>query len=38
MYGISNKYRVQYQNNQVKLFVKYKDMVFSAATRFTFVK
>ena len=38
MYGISNKYRVQYQNNQVKLFVKYKDMVFSAATRFTFIK
>ena len=38
MYGISNKYRVQYQNNQIKLVIKYKDMVLSAVTRFTFVK
>lgn len=38
MYGISNKYRVQYQNNQIKLVVKYKDMVLSAITNFTFVK
>lgn len=38
MYGISNKYRVQYQNNQIKLVIKYKDMVLSAMTRFTFVK
>ena len=38
MYSISNKYRVQYQNNQIKLVIKYKDMVLSAVTRFTFVK
>ena len=38
MYGISNKYRVQYQNNQIKLVVKYKDMVLFAITNFTFVK
>ena len=38
MYGISNKYRVQYQNNQIKLVVKYKDIVLSAITNFTFVK
>lgn len=38
MYDISNKYRVQYQNNQIKLVIKYKDMILSAVTRFTFVK